>query len=272
MKVYIAREGKVSPIFGVLSIAIAGVLLSASRILFFFPDDTATMFAWGIKDHMTCYLLGAGYFGGFVFFLWIVVRVFLFRNLYWNEIYSGIVGIVAFTIVMALVTLKNPASFASDGFPTILWKLLYYALPFVLSLFVIANLRYLGKEVLGPHVNGVLKGLYFIVGITLCSAGIVLFLLPESVGQYWPWHLTKVTAQVVAGWIILPGVVGIILPLNPRLAAWRITIVAQMVSILLIVFWGLVAWQTLYMGIALSIFGGGLIVIFFLCFLILFDV
>ena len=43
-------------------------------------------------------------------------------------------------------------------------------------------------------------------GIALVAYGVVLFLWPSAIAEWWPWALTTLTAQAIAAWLIGIGV------------------------------------------------------------------
>jgi hypothetical protein len=55
----------------------------------------------------------------------------------------------------------------------------------------------------------------------------VLLLSPSTMIDIWPWTLTPLTAQVLGGWFVLPGVVAIMMALDGRWSAIRITLESQ---------------------------------------------
>jgi hypothetical protein len=44
-----------------------------------------------------------------------------------------------------------------------------------------------------------------VVGIVICAFALALFAVPGTVGRLWPWSLTPLMAQVVAGWLMFFG-------------------------------------------------------------------
>lgn len=251
------------PIMRWLSVVITLILLAAFRILFFLPDETGVLFAWRIAPHMTAYLIGAGYLGGAYFFARIVYSS---RKLWWHEVKLGIVGVTAFCYTMAGITLIHWDRFNYSLFPGQLWIVLYFSLPVILPVLMILHARQAPAVVEAdePRVPYRLRQLYFVVGLALFTAGGALFLFPAELGSLWPWLLTPLTAQAVGGWLILPGVVGLLLPLDPRWSAWKITLTAQAVSLVFILIGMVFSWNEFSGGFTTALFVGGIGAIFLL--------
>jgi len=109
-----------------------------------------------------------------------------------------------------------------------------------------------------------LRQLYFVVGLALFVAGGALFAFPSALGGYWAWGLTPLTTQAVGGWLILPGVVGILLPLDTRWSAWKITLTAQTISLVFILIGVAFSWQEFSGEFTSYLFVGGIGVIILL--------
>ena len=90
-----ARDDRVLPQTRALALFIVPFLLVAFVILYVFPDDTGSLFAWTIKPTMTAMVLASAYLGGAWFFL----RVLRERKCY----------------AAGLVMPKSPGSWAVDG-------------------------------------------------------------------------------------------------------------------------------------------------------------
>jgi hypothetical protein len=75
----------------------------------------------------------------------------------------------------------------------------------------------------------------------------------------WPWTLTPLTAQVLGGWFALPGVVAIMMALDGRWSAIRITLESQVLGIGLILLGVVRAWSDFDTSNALTyVFVGGI--------------
>jgi hypothetical protein len=71
----------------------------------------------------------------------------------------------------------------------------------------------------------------------------VLLLSPSSMIEHWPWLLTPLTAQTLGGWFALPGVTALMMGLDGRWSAIRITLESQLVGLALILLATFRAWE-----------------------------
>jgi hypothetical protein len=63
--------------------------------------------------------------------------------------------------------------------------------------------------------------------------------------DHWPWTLTPLTAQVLGGWFALPGVVALLMAIDGRWSAIRITLHSQLIGLSLILLGTVRAWDDL---------------------------
>ena len=81
--------------------------------------------------------------------------------------------------------------------------------------------------------------------------------------EHWPWHLTPLTAQTLGGWFALPGVTAVMMGLDGRWSAIRITLESQLIGLALILIGTARAWEDIDSSNALAfVFVGGLGVLF----------
>ena len=75
------------------------------------------------------------------------------------------------------------------------------------------------------------------------AVALVLLLMPTTMIEQWPWHLTPLAAQTLGGWFALPGVTALIMGLDGRWTAIRITLESQLIGLALILLGTLRAWE-----------------------------
>jgi hypothetical protein len=63
------RDDRVLTYTRTLSVAIVPFLLLGFVLLYLFPGDTASLFAWTVKPRMTPMVMGSAYLGGTFFFV-----------------------------------------------------------------------------------------------------------------------------------------------------------------------------------------------------------
>ena len=92
------RDDQVFQSTRILGMVIVPFLLVAFVLLYFFPDDTRSYFAWDVQPTITPLVMGAGYIAGAYFFLRVA------RERLWHRIQVGFLPVTAFTLFMAIGT------------------------------------------------------------------------------------------------------------------------------------------------------------------------
>jgi hypothetical protein len=97
------------------------------------------------------------------------------------------------------------------------------------------------------------------VGVLQLAVALVLLVSPSTMIDHWPWTLTPLTAQALGGWFALPGVVAVMMGVDGRPSAIRITLESQLIGIALILVGAARAWSDFDTSNALAyVFVGGL--------------
>jgi hypothetical protein len=237
-----------------LGAVIVPFLLVAFCLLYGFPDDAADWFAWAIQPRMTPLIMGAGYIAGTYFF----VRVVLARR--WHEVHIGFLPITAFTLFLAIATFSHLDRFDHDRVAFWIWTGLYVVTPVLVPLAWWRNRATDPRtpeagDLLSARVRTVLKA----TGAVQLAVALVLLLSPSTMIDIWPWKLTPLTAQVLGGWFALPGVTALMMGIDGRGSAIRITLESQLIGLALILLGAPRAWGDFDTSNALSfVFVGGL--------------
>jgi len=225
-----ARDDHVLPETRLLAAVIVPVLVVAFVLLYLFPDRTDTTFAWTILPRMTPLIMGAGYIAGAYFF----AHVLLTRH--WHSVHLGFFPITAFTICMAIGTFLHLDRFHHGHISFYTWVFLYVVTPVLVPLVWFQNRR---TDPLIPApgdlvlpmplrwVAGVLGAVQLVIALTLMTQ-------PDLMIRNWPWVLTPLTAQTMSGWFALPGLVAVMMAVDPRWSAIRITAQSQLIGLALI--------------------------------------
>ena len=242
-----------------LAVFIVPFLLVAFVALYFFPDDTGDYFAWEVQPTLTPLIMGAGYIAGAYFF----VRVA--RETRWHRVHVGFLPVTAFTLFMAIGTFNHLDRFDTDHVAFWLWVGLYVTTPVLVPLAWWRNRATdpgtpePGEPALPPGVRGALLA----VGALQSVVALVLLLAPSSMIDDWPWTLTPLTAQTLGGWFALPGVTALMMALDGRWSAIRITLESQLLGLALILLGTARAWSDIDTGNGLAfVFVGGLVALF----------
>jgi hypothetical protein len=222
-----------------LGAVIVPFLVVAFALLYFFPDDTRHWFAWDVQPTITPLIMGAGYIAGAYFF----VRVA--RATHWHRIHVGFLPVTAFTLFMAIGTFNHLDRFEPAHVAFWIWVGLYVVTPVLVPLAWWRNRRTdPGVPEPGePPLPGAVRPLLLTAGGVQSAIALVLLLSPATMIEHWPWQLTPLTAQTLGGWFALPGVTALMMGLDGRWTAIRITLESQLIGLALILLATLRAWD-----------------------------
>jgi hypothetical protein len=242
------RDDRVYRETRLLGAVIVPFLVVAFALLYFFPDDTRHWFAWDVQPTITPLIMGAGYIAGAYFF----VRVALETR--WHRIHVGFLPVTAFTLFMAIGTFNHLDRFATEHVAFWIWVGLYVATPILVPLAWWLNRATDPRtpETGEPPLPGFVRPLLLAAGAAQSAVALVLLLMPSTMIEHWPWLLTPLTAQTLGGWFALPGVTAVMMGLDGRWSAIRITLESQLIGLALIVLGTLRAWDDVDMSIALG--------------------
>jgi hypothetical protein len=233
------RDDRVFPATRLLGAVIVPFLVVAFALLYFFPDDTRHWFAWDVQPTITPLIMGAGYIAGAYFF----VRVA--RETRWHRIQVGFLPVTAFTLFMAIGTFNHLDRFATAHVAFWIWVGLYVVTPVLVPLAWWRN-RATDPgtpEPSEPPLPGFVRPLLLAVGGVQSAVALVLLLSPSTMIEHWPWALTPLTAQTLGGWFALPGVTALMMGLDGRWSAIRITLESQLIGLGLILLGTARAWD-----------------------------
>lgn len=235
----IVRDDRILPETRWLSAFIVPFLFVAFVMLYFFPDHTDRLFAWTIRPNMTPLIMGAGYISGSYFF----IRAFFARR--WHTVHLGFLPITAFTIFMAIATFTHLDRFHHGHVSFYAWTGLYIITPILVPLVWFRN-RATDPRALEQDdllLSPLLRGILGIGGAVQFLIALFLLLFPNVMIDLWPWKLTPLTAQVIGGWFALPSVVAMLMAIDRRWSAIRITLQSQLVGLALMLIAVVRAWS-----------------------------
>lgn len=229
------EDDKILPETKIVSALVLPFLLVAFGLLYFWPDDTARLFAWEINPRMTSLLMGAGYLSGLYFF----ARALTQSS--WRRVAAGFLAISAYTWPIALATLLHWDRFNHAHISFWAWTALYALTPLLVPALWLRN-RPVGPGDLEPGDLVVPRPLRLAIGaagLLQLLLALLMFLFPALAIDRWPWQLTPLTARVLAGWFALPGVGGLALAWEARWSGWRVVLESSLLwgALLLLGVW-----------------------------------
>lgn len=218
---------------------IVPVLALGFVLLYIWPDNTGELFAWTIRPRMTPLLMGAGYLGGAYFFL----RAAMASK--WHYIAVGFLPVATFASFMTVATVLHRENFNHTHPAFFVWAILYAITPFLVFYAWWQNRKrdpgmLDADDVVLPSVARWIMGAF---GLGVLLTGVLLFVVPSLMIEIWPWALSPLTARIGGGWFALPGVLWLEIARDYRWKAARIGLESQALSLALIL-WGVVrAWD-----------------------------
>jgi hypothetical protein len=146
---------------------------------------------------------------------------------------------------MAIGTFNHLDRFATDHVAFWIWVGLYVTTPILVPLAWWRNRATdPGTPEPGePPLPGFVRPLLLAVGGLQSAIALVLLLMPSTMIEHWPWLLTPLTAQTLGGWFALPGVTALMMGLDGRWSAIRITLESQLIGLALILLGTFRAWE-----------------------------
>jgi hypothetical protein len=219
-------DDRVLPATRALSIFIIPFLVVGFAVLFFWPKDTDSLFAWAIKPPLTAMVLASVYIGG----AWFFVQAARAKS--WETIKGGFVPVGVFASTMGLNTILHWDKFIHGNVAFWLWTGLYFTTPFLVFAVFFANRR-VAAPAEGPRLSDAATYIIGILGVLAPAMGVYLYLAPKRAIDLWPWGLTPLTARSTAA-IFFLGIAGAGVFFDRRWQAIRIPLQVAMVMLALI--------------------------------------
>jgi hypothetical protein len=157
----------------------------------------------------------------------------------------GILPITPFAFAMGLATLLHWDRFNHGHISFWLWAIVYAITPFLVPYVWFRNQA---TDPRRPDPDNVavpwfVRGLVGLSGVPQLLLALGLFLTPSLLIPVWPWQLTPLTARVIGGWWSLLGAGALLLAVEPRWSAWRITVQGTLIFDVLLLIGFARAWS-----------------------------
>lgn len=175
--------------------------LSALSSLLRFPDETATRFAWPILP-----IVMAAVLGGFYFSL-SPVLVLVFAAKRWTNVRVIVLPAVVFTTAELVATLIHWDKFSVGTLPFNVWLASYLLPPPIYLIAYVWHQRRATTQETADPLPPRLRTVLLALGAFLTADSLFAFANPRWFTSSFPWHLTPLTARVLAGWLLLLGTV-----------------------------------------------------------------
>ena len=126
-----------------------------------------------------------------------------------------------------------------------LWTFLYFTTPLLVPLAWVRNRRTdpgtlepADDRYLSRRVRSTLEA----VGAGQFAIAVVLIASPSTMVDIWPWPLDELGAASLGAWFALPGVTALMMGIDGRWSAIRITLESQLIGLTLILLATVRAW------------------------------
>jgi hypothetical protein len=223
------RDDRILPETRLVALLIPPFLLAAFILLYLFPYNTDTMFAWTIVPATTALLIGAAYTSGSYFF----VRLLVGGKWHWFT--HGLPAITVFTWCMATATFLHLDRFHQGFISFYAWVGLYVITPFLVPALWLRNRRTDPgtPDAVDAVVPRPVRWFTGFMGAAQLVLAFVMFAVPGDFLNTWPWQLTPLTARILAGWFALVSVMWIGVAGDSRWSAWRILVQSLLLAFVL---------------------------------------
>ena len=146
-----------------------------------------------------------------------------------------------------------------------IWTGLYLTTPVLVPLTWLRNrqtdpgtLESAEDRYLPQGVRSILKA----AGLLQIAIAVVLLASPSTMIDIWPWTLTQLGAATLGAWFALPGVTALMMGIDGRWSAIRITLESQLIGLALILLATARAWEQFDKSNAITyVFAGGIAIL-----------
>ncbi|HKY54202.1 MAG TPA: hypothetical protein VJM08_07855 [Anaerolineales bacterium] len=209
----------------------AGALaVVAGPILYLFPNDTETYFAWTIQHPLTPVYMGASYFAGIGNLLAIRVNKSSLARV-------QVPAIIVFSLLMLVATLLHIPIFNWSHPIAWAWLAVYVISPIAaVIVFLQIERGYKAPEFESNKLPAVFSPVMLTFAFIDGMIGLALFFFPEQAAPLWAWSLTPLTARVIGGWWLSGAVLQFMLARQKTLHTARVGLFATiLVTALLLI-------------------------------------
>jgi hypothetical protein len=179
--------------------AVVVLALLAGIELFVLSDHTDRFFAWTIDPPLTAAFLGATYWSAATMALLSV------RPGRWSSARPMVVGILAVTPLLLVVTVANLGTFRMDSVYGIAWLVVYASLPVLTPVVVALQIRRTTWRPASVPIPRALIVVIVLLAIALAAIGMTLLVTPSAAGRFWAWRLAPLSARAIGAWFVAYG-------------------------------------------------------------------
>lgn len=238
----------------------AGALaVVAGPILYLFPGDTGTYFAWTIRHPLTPIYMGASYFAG-------IGNLLAVRANRWSLARVQLPAIIVFTLTMLLATLLHIPIFNWSHPIAWAWLAVYVISP-IAAVFVLLQMDrgFQAPTFESNKLPAIYSSVMLAFAVIYGLIGLALFFIPNQTAPLWAWSLTPLTARVIGGWWLSGAALQYMLAQQKTLHTARVGLFATILVTSLLLIGGLLHFMSfdgprmsVWLYIALNLLLGGI--------------
>jgi len=177
-------------------IGAGGLAILAGPVLYFFPYNTETYFAWTIAHPLTPVYMGASYFAG-------IGNLIAIKENRWSLARVQMPAILTFATTMLIATLLHIPIFNWSHPIAWAWLAVYVLSPIGATIVMIQQERgFTVPEFDSQKLPASFSTVMRVLAILNLVIGFGLFFLPSIFSAYWAWSLTLLTSRVIGGWYL----------------------------------------------------------------------
>jgi hypothetical protein len=172
--------------------------LTAGALLIGGATNTEDLFSWTIRPPLSAATLGAFYWSA------LVLMLPLAAGGPWRYARPAVYPVATIAVLLLAATLIELDTLDLDSFFGWFWLVVYSMVPILLVLAVFDQLRRPELETRGPVVpfTPQLRVALGLEGAAMLAAGAIMFALPETANDVWPWTLGELTSRVMGAFVL----------------------------------------------------------------------
>jgi hypothetical protein len=172
--------------------------LTAGALLIGGATNTEDLFSWTIRPPLSAATLGAFYWSA------LVLMLPLAAGGPWRYARPAVYPVATIAVLLLAATLIELDTLDLDSFFGWFWLVVYSVVPILLVLAVFDQLRRPELETRGPVVpfTPQLRVALGLEGAAMLAAGAIMFALPETANDVWPWTLGELTSRVMGAFVL----------------------------------------------------------------------
>jgi hypothetical protein len=224
-----ASPESLTPLTRVVLYGAGALAVVAGPVLFLFPDDTDSYFAWEIKNVLTPVFMGANYLAG-------IGAVWGAQSNRWSVTRVAMPALIVFVLTQLLATLLHLDIFKWSHPIAWAWLAVYIVSPVAAIPVTVQQERSWrrGRSDVGGTEGVVVRPTFVVFAAISFVVGLALFLLPEAMSSVWPWSLTPLTGRVIGGWVLSGAFLYGMIAREPVLERTRIALTSVAIVMVLL--------------------------------------